>query len=295
MIRQTVRAEFSLALARSASPPPPARWTASQGLARRPPRLRSRRRSRRRRARPPTSLRDRYRHPYETLAFFGVRPSDTVVEIWPGGGWYTEILAPYCCGAAAPIMRRRWPASRRRSGASGARDAGALRRRSAPPSSRASTPRETRVPDGSADVVLTFRNVHNWRMGYQREHRSIIARRRSARSSAMLRPAARSAWSTTACPRAPTRSASGPAATSRSRPSAGSPRPPASASSAASEVNANPRDTADWPDGVWTLPPALRLGDQRPRALPRDRRERPDDPAVREAAISANGDAQFNR
>ena len=40
------------------------------------------------------SPRDRYRHPRETLAFFGVRPGDTVVEIWPGGGWYTEILAP---------------------------------------------------------------------------------------------------------------------------------------------------------------------------------------------------------
>ena len=47
-------------------------------------------------ARTPANIaRDRYRHPYETLAFFGVRPSDTVVEIWPGGGWYTEILAPY--------------------------------------------------------------------------------------------------------------------------------------------------------------------------------------------------------
>src|ERR1700754_1179345 len=39
--------------------------------------------------------RDRYRHPYETLTFFGVKPGDTVVEIWPGGGWYTEVLAPY--------------------------------------------------------------------------------------------------------------------------------------------------------------------------------------------------------
>ena len=44
---------------------------------------------------PANIARDRYRHPYETLSFFGVRPSDTVVEIWPGGGWYTEILAPY--------------------------------------------------------------------------------------------------------------------------------------------------------------------------------------------------------
>lgn len=40
-------------------------------------------------------LRDQYRHPYETLTFFGIKPDMTVVELWPGGGWYTEILAPY--------------------------------------------------------------------------------------------------------------------------------------------------------------------------------------------------------
>src|SRR3546814_12309624 len=40
------------------------------------------------------TARDKYRHPAETLAFFGVKPGDTVVELWPGGGWYTEILAP---------------------------------------------------------------------------------------------------------------------------------------------------------------------------------------------------------
>src|SRR5690349_10987634 len=39
--------------------------------------------------------RDKYRHPVETLAFFGIRPNMTVVELWPFGGWYTEILAPY--------------------------------------------------------------------------------------------------------------------------------------------------------------------------------------------------------
>src|SRR5512137_3026427 len=39
--------------------------------------------------------RDPYRHPVETLSFIGVKPTDTVVELWPGGGWYTEILAPY--------------------------------------------------------------------------------------------------------------------------------------------------------------------------------------------------------
>ena len=44
---------------------------------------------------PANVARDRYRHPVETLRFFGVKPTDTVVEIWPSGGWYTEILGPY--------------------------------------------------------------------------------------------------------------------------------------------------------------------------------------------------------
>ena len=43
--------------------------------------------------------RDQYRHPMETLAFFGVDPTDTVVELWPGGGWYTEVLSPYLADA----------------------------------------------------------------------------------------------------------------------------------------------------------------------------------------------------
>src|SRR5215203_4110124 len=47
--------------------------------------------------------RDLYRHPYETLAFFGVEPDDTVVEVWPGGGWYTEILAPYLAGGRGTL------------------------------------------------------------------------------------------------------------------------------------------------------------------------------------------------
>jgi len=41
------------------------------------------------------SVRDQYRHPQQTLTFFGIKSNMAVVEIWPGGGWYTEILAPY--------------------------------------------------------------------------------------------------------------------------------------------------------------------------------------------------------
>ena len=55
---------------------------------------------------PANVARDRYRHPAETLAFFGVKPTDTVVEIWPSGGWYTEILAPYLGSARHALSPR---------------------------------------------------------------------------------------------------------------------------------------------------------------------------------------------
>ena len=117
---------------------------------------------------PANVVRDRYRHPYETLAFFGVRPSDTVVEIWPGGGWYAEILAPYVARAAALIMRRHGQRDGRHQAADRRQSARSTATPALPPSPP-SPPADVRVPDGSADIVLTFRNVHNWRMGYQRD------------------------------------------------------------------------------------------------------------------------------
>ena len=108
--------------------------------------------------------RDQYRHPAETLAFFGVKPNQTVVEIWPSGGWYTEILAPYLLKrgtyyAAVPAGER-------------AR-AGMVRLQTANPALYGKIAMTTFpvdagqpvVPAGTADVVLTFRNVHNWRFG----------------------------------------------------------------------------------------------------------------------------------
>ena len=55
---------------------------------------------------PANIARDRYRHPVETLDFFEVDPGDTIVEIWPGGGWYTEILAPFSRRTAASCIWR---------------------------------------------------------------------------------------------------------------------------------------------------------------------------------------------
>ena len=210
---------------------------------------------------PGNVARDRYRHPLETLAFFGVRASDTVVEIWPSGGWYTEILAPYLRRGGGTY----YAASMGANGNNGVRRMmaatpdlyGAIR----PVAFPAFEATETRVPDGSADVVLTFRNVHNWQMGYQRNSQpySAEAFRQMYR---MLKPGGTLGIVDHRLPE------SAPAERERSSGYLKVSTIRRLAEEAgfryvgASEVNANPRDTADWPNGVWTLPPSLRLGAQ---------------------------------
>ena len=206
--------------------------------------------------------RDRYRHPLETLRFFGVRPTDTVVEIWPGGGWYTEILAPYVLQGGgtyyAAAMGENGHAGVRRLMEANPALYGRIRFAAFPAFAAA----DARVPDGSADVVLTFRNVHNWRMGYQRPDREDYALEAFRQMYRMLRPGGTLGVVDHRLPES--------ASDERERTSGyikvSTVRRLAEAAgfrfAGASEVNANPRDTADWPDGVWTLPPSLRLGEQ---------------------------------
>jgi predicted methyltransferase len=208
---------------------------------------------------PANLARDRYRHPEETLAFFAVRPSDTVVEIWPGGGWYTEILAPYVLRGGGTYY----------AAAAGANGHNGVRRlmEAAPAlyggarlvAFPATQPGDARVPDGSADVVLTFRNVHNW-MGS--EGREPMAEDAFRQMYAMLRPGGTLGVVEHRLPEradAEREQTSGYVKVSTVRRLA---EAAGFRFVGASEVNANPRDTADWPRGVWTLPPTLRLGDQ---------------------------------
>jgi predicted methyltransferase len=210
---------------------------------------------------PANVARDRYRHPLQTLSFFGVRASDTVVEIWPSGGWYTEILAPYLRRGGGTY----YAASLGANGNNGMRrlmeatpaSYGAIRLAAFP----AFEPGETRVPDGSADVVLTFRNVHNWQMGYQRNGQA-YGEEAFRQMYRMLRPGGTLGV-------VDHRLAEG-ADAGRERSSGyvkvSTVRRLAEAAGfrfvGLSEINANPRDTTDWPQGVWTLPPALRLGER---------------------------------
>ena len=210
---------------------------------------------------PANVARDKYRHPLETLSFFGVKPSHTVVEIWPGGGWYTEILAPYLASGGGKLyaVAPDWG----RSGidklkATNPTLYGSIQVADFPVFDSAGT----RVPDGSADVVLTFRNVHNWRMGYRRDDKRDYSAEAFRQALAMLKPGGVLGVVDHRLPEsasAERERTSGYIKTSTVRRLA---EQAGFTFAGSSEVNANPKDTADWPNGVWTLPPALQLGDK---------------------------------
>ena len=116
---------------------------------------------------PANALRDGARHPYETLTFFGIKPGMTVVELSPGAGWYTEILAPYLREHGKLIAAGSDP-----QGSEGARRSAARFQQKLDTNPAAfdkveigafSPPSTYRIaPKGTADMVLTFRNIHNW-------------------------------------------------------------------------------------------------------------------------------------
>ena len=213
-------------------------------------------------------------------------PSDTVVEIWPGGGWYTEILAPYLASGGGRLyaVAPDWGLE------------GLAKLKAANPALYGSIltadfpafePTALRVPDGTADVVLTFRNVHNWRMGYRRGGKADYSPEAFRQMYAMLKPGGVLGIVDHRLPEL--------ASDERERTSGyiklSTVRRLAEQAgfrlAGASEVNANPADTADWPDGVWTLPPSPGAEGKGPRPLPGDRRKRPDDVEVRQAALNA--------
>jgi predicted methyltransferase len=112
---------------------------------------------------PANKARDQYRHPVATLEFFGIKPDMTVIELSPGGGWYTEILAPFLYAhghliEAAPPSRDGGP-SRFEQMLKGNPEIYGHVAKVVP----FSPPDHVNLgPEGSADMVLTFRNTHDW-------------------------------------------------------------------------------------------------------------------------------------
>ncbi len=193
--------------------------------------------------------RDKYRHPLETLTFFGIQPDMTVVEIWPGNGWYTEILAPF--------LKDRGKLYEALGGGAGAKNFenklktdpaiyGAVIVTALQP------PDQTEIaPAGTADMIVTFRNVHDWlphgdtdqyfKAFYRAlkpggilgitDHRADPSRPQDpnakngyVRQDYMIQVAEQAGFKLVGT----------------------------------SEINANPRDPRNQP--VWNLPPTLRLG-----------------------------------
>ena len=209
------------------------------------------------------TARDQYRHPLETLRFFGLRPDQTVVEIWPGSGWYMEILAPYLADKGkyyAAIEAPDVPGASKEA----KENAATLRKRIADDPAHLGKvivtqlhpPQLTQIcPPGTADLVLTFRNVHNWlETGEQQAQFNAFFKalkpggvlgvvEHRAKPGTTLEQMRKSGYMDEDYVKKL-------AATAGFRFDAQSP------------VNNNPKDTKDYPEGVWTLPPTLTLGDK---------------------------------
>jgi predicted methyltransferase len=195
---------------------------------------------------PANVARDTYRHPAETLAFFGVKPGQTVVEWSPSGGWYTEILAPLL--AKSGTFYALQPSG---SYLPKYRDFLAAKPAVYGKVKVIAYPEEVaKIPAGSVDTVLTFRNVHNMVMG-GKEAETFKA------FFTMLKPGGTLGVVDHRLPESrdtALEKTSGYLKVSTIKRIA---QEAGFEFVGASEVNANPKDTADWPKGVWTLPPTL--------------------------------------
>ena len=192
--------------------------------------------------------RDKARKPQQELEFFGIKPTMTVVEISPGGGYWTEILAPYLKdkGTYYTAISPRQADSWKKKLESNPEVYGNV---------KVTQMGGDVAPEGTADMVLTFRNIHNWMAG------GTIDQQLASFFKA-LKPG-------------------GILGVEEHRASDKSPQDPKAANGyvrqdymvqlaekagfkyvGSSEILANPKDTKDWPKGVWTLPPTLSLGEQ---------------------------------
>lgn len=206
------------------------------------------------------AARDNWRHPYETLTFFGIKPNMTVVELSPGGGWYTEILAPYlresgkliAADEAYDPAKRGTVAFKKKLDGNPAVFGKVVQGVFAPPSTY------NFAAPGSVDMVLTFRNLHNWiDDGGDAE---LVGVFKAAYTS--LKPGGVLGIEEHRLPEAMAQDAktsSGYVHQSyviKMAESAGFKL------AAKSEINANPKDKADHKGGVWALPPTLMNRDQ---------------------------------
>jgi predicted methyltransferase len=204
------------------------------------------------------AARDKARHPAEELAFFGISPKMTVVELWPGGGYWTEILGPYLAKGGTYYASLNAPGDQEE-------DVGVQRWRArvAAQKERLGTIHETMLgvgrfdiaPPGSADLVVTFRNFHNW-MNDGTAEQALAAVFKALKPGGILGIEEH---------RGRTDKPQDPKAKDgyvREDYTIALAKKAGFVLAGSSEINANPKDTKDWVDGVWTLPPTLSQKDK---------------------------------
>ncbi|WP_408098651.1 class I SAM-dependent methyltransferase [Peredibacter sp. HCB2-198] len=207
---------------------------------------------------PENRERDKYRHPVETLNFFGLKPEMTVVEVAPGTGWYMEILAPFLANKGRYIMaspvadKPYFKANEEKINAWKAKFPNVAPKME---SAIFSPPSKIVFPaDGTADMVLTFRNVHNWMMA-KGEDQAFNAFYKVLKPGGVLGVVEHRALPTQEDPLAKSGYV-------REQDVIEMATKAGFKLVATSEINANPKDTKNHPEGVWTLPPTLKLGDK---------------------------------
>jgi predicted methyltransferase len=207
---------------------------------------------------PANAARDVYRHPKQALEFFGVQPDSTVVEVWPSGGWWVEILGPYlrdkgvyyAAGVATTLPNtseyqlKSQRALADKLAGSPLYDHVVLTELGVPG-------RTVMAPPGKVDFVLTFRNVHNWLAGgYAQEMFNAFAAtlkpggilgvvEHRAKPGTSIEQMKKTGYMTKDYV-------------------VGLAKQAGFVLDGESEMNANPQDTTDHPGGVWSLPPNLR-------------------------------------
>jgi predicted methyltransferase len=201
------------------------------------------------------AARDTWRHPYETLTFFGIKPNMTVVELSPGGGWYTEILAPYlrdngkliAAGPAFDPAKRSTVAFKQKLDANPAVFGKVVPGVFEPPSTY-----KFAAP-GSVDMVVTFRNLHNWiEEGGDEALKGVF---KAVYTS--LKPGGVLGIEEHRLPEAMPQDAKASTGYVHESYVIKMAESVGFKLAAKSDINANPNDKADHKGGVWALPPTL--------------------------------------
>jgi len=203
-------------------------------------------------------MRDEYRHPKQTLEFFGFKSNMTVVEITPGGGWYTEILAPALKGKGK-LIGAHYPDTGEDNYFSNSRKK--LEKKLASHEMYSEVELSNFIPKkaselapaGTADMVLTFRNLHNW--GDDGVKQVFVDAYKALKTNGVLGVVEHR------LPKGATEGDKNRGYVSVEK-TIEQAKEAGFTLIASSEVNANTKDKASYAKGVWTLPPVLALKDQ---------------------------------